>query len=184
LANTHPRDNSQFGVPPAVERSAWRGRGLLSCILPLSLALGIVNCADDVENGARRGDDSLNAPPSLRAFHGTDVESARRFLEGAPLDAREAAARKIDGPSGFFLATVLDDAIFFALRRQPGGVLQLDFSAEALQQLLSHGVRQQPIPQGARSPHFLGDELLVPPAVFERFNHLRRSGEIVVSPAQ
>jgi hypothetical protein len=84
----------------------------------------------------------------------------------------------------FWQRYCLDDALFFALRRQPGGVLQLDFSAEAARQLRSHGVRQQPIPQGPRSPHFLGDELLVPLAVFELFNRLRRSGEIVVSPAR
>jgi hypothetical protein len=44
------------------------------------------------------------------------------------------------------------------------------------------GLMQQPIPQGPRSPYFLGDELIVPPAVFELFDRLRRSGEIVVSP--
>jgi hypothetical protein len=80
------------------------------------------------------------------------------------------------------LATALDDAIFFALRRQPGVVLQIDFSAEAVRQLRWHGLMQQPIPQGPRSPYFLGDELIVPPAVFELFDRLRRSGEIVVSP--
>jgi hypothetical protein len=116
------------------------------------------------------------------AFHGTDVESARRLLGGAPLDAEEAAARKIDGPPGFFLATVLDDAIFFALRRQPGAVLQIDLSAVAVRQLHSHGLIQQPIPQGPRSSYFLGDELIVPTAVFDLFDRLRHSGEIVVSP--
>ena len=81
------------------------------------------------------------------------------------------------------MATALDDAIFFALRRAPGVVLQIDFTAVALLELHAHGLRRQPIPQGPRSPYFLGEELLAPPSLFERFNRLRRAGEIVISPA-
>jgi len=99
------------------------------------------------------------------------------------LDSTEAIARKLDGPPGFFMAMELDDAIFFALRRQPGGVLQIDLSDEAVSQLASHGLVRQPIPQGRRSPRFSGDELLVPPELFERFNRLRHTGDIVIGPA-
>jgi len=40
-------------------------------------------------------------------------------------------ARKIDGPPGFFLAIEVDDAVFFALRRAPGGVVASRFSLRA-----------------------------------------------------
>src|SRR5215470_16596430 len=61
----------------------------------------------------------------LTAYHGTDIASAGNLLRGEPLSTAAAAARKIDGPPGFFLATEVDDAIFFALRRAPGGVLEV-----------------------------------------------------------
>src|SRR5438067_4555706 len=71
----------------------------------------------------------------VTVFHGTDVDSALRLLNGEPLDAAKAAASKIDGPPGFFLTTEYADAEYFALRRAPGGVLQYEVSGTALVQL-------------------------------------------------
>jgi hypothetical protein len=119
----------------------------------------------------------------LTAFHGTDIDSARNLLRGDSLSASIAAARKIDGPSGFFLAIEQTDAEFFAMRRSPGGVLQFDFSADAVRQLRSSGMIQQPIPRGLKAPFFRGDELIIPPSAFDLFNDLRRLGEILVNPA-
>ena len=117
--------------------------------------------------------------------HGTDLESAKALLSARPLDAARGAALKIDGPPGFFLATDLADAEFFALRqlRGPGAVLLFDISATALSSLSARGAVRRPVPRGPRSPRFGGDELHVPPDAFELFNDLCRSGEIVISAA-
>ena len=56
-------------------------------------------------------DPVLPSGGSLTAFHGTDIESAHTLLQGEPLNVEKAAAHKIDGPPGFFLATEVDDAI-------------------------------------------------------------------------
>jgi hypothetical protein len=115
-------------------------------------------------------------------FHGTDLDSARRLLAGEPLDAVKAAAAKIDGPPGFFLAAEYADAEYFALRRAPGAVLQYELSGTALEQLERAGLIREPIPPGKL---FIpaGDELVVPIDAFDLFNQLRSAGEIVVTPS-
>lgn len=117
------------------------------------------------------------------AFHGTDVDSALHLLNGGRLDAAAAITRKIDGPDGFFLATHLDDASFFAARRN-GTILQFNFSDAARKQLDAAGIIRQPIPGGPKSPNFLGDELMVKPDQFDLFNKLLDSGDISIIPAK
>jgi RHS repeat-associated protein len=132
-----------------------------------------------------RGADRLLSDPNQgsRFFHGTDIESAVNLLNGAPLDAAAASARKIDGPPGFYLATEFDDAAYFAARRTGGGgVIDVRMSDFALDDLLTAGATKQPIPRGPKSVHFVGDELHVPPLVFETFNRLRRRGLITMTP--
>ena len=118
----------------------------------------------------------------LTAYHGTDIVSARNLLRGEPLSTATAAARKIDGPPGFFLATEVDDAIFFALRRAPGGVLEYRLSANAVEQLRVAGAVYRPIPPG-RAIRFLGNEFHIPPGVFALLNQLRAAGEMVIASA-
>jgi hypothetical protein len=115
------------------------------------------------------------------AYHGADVASALYFLNGGRLDAAVAATNKIEGPPGFFLATHVDDAAFFAARRN-GTVIEFRLSQFARDQLKRAGVVRQPIPAGPKSPHFQGDELLVKPEHFPVFNLLLDSGDIVVAP--
>lgn len=43
-------------------------------------------------------------------YHGTSIRSGLALLNGAPLDITTAAAQKLDGPPGFFLATRAEDA--------------------------------------------------------------------------
>jgi hypothetical protein len=119
---------------------------------------------------------------SLTTFHGTDIVSARNLLQGSPLSVEEAAARKIDGPPGFFLATDVDDAVFFALRRAPGGVVAFRLSFQAVETLQAVGATRRRIPPG-KTIQFLGDEVVIPPAAFGVFNMLRETGEIAVAPA-
>ena len=83
---------------------------------------------------------------SLTTFHGTDIVSARTLLQGNPLSAEEAMARKIDGPPGFFLAAAVDDAVFFALRRAPGGVVAFHLSWRAVETLQAAGAVRRRIP--------------------------------------
>jgi hypothetical protein len=116
-------------------------------------------------------------------YHGTHQHSALLLLDGADLDADVAAQNKIDGPPGFFLATELPDAEFFALRRSAGIVLRYEISENALQELERWDAVVRPVPRGRASPLFLGSELFVPTAAFRAFNELRMSGEIVVSLA-
>ena len=118
----------------------------------------------------------------LTAYHGTDIVSARGLLRGEPLNTAEAMARKIDGPPGFFLATEVDDAIFFALRRAPGGVLEYRLSSNAVEQLRVAGAVCRPIPPG-KAIRFLGNEFYIPLEAFDLFNQLRAAGEIAIVPA-
>lgn len=127
-------------------------------------------------------DPALPSGGSLTAFHGTDIESARTLLRGEPLNVEKAAAHKIDGPPGFFLATEVDDAMFFALRRAPGGVLACHLSLYAVEQLQAAGMLRRPIPPG-KTIRFIGDEMVMPPEAFSVFNGLREAGEIFVTPA-
>jgi hypothetical protein len=115
-------------------------------------------------------------------YHGTDVTSGLALLNGMDLDPAEAAARKKDGPPGFFLAERADDASYFAWRRQ-GTILEIRLSENALRQLITAGAMRQPIPPGKRA-RFKGDELAIPPQVFGVFNQLRATGEITIVPAK
>lgn len=117
----------------------------------------------------------------MTAFHGTDITSARNILQGEKLDVAKATAKKIDGPPGFFLATEVADAEFFALRRVPGGILEFILSPKAVEQLKSFGAVRRPIPPG-KTARFIGDEFVIPTEAFECFNQLREAGEIVVKP--
>ncbi|MBK8254387.1 MAG: hypothetical protein IPK82_17175 [Polyangiaceae bacterium] len=116
----------------------------------------------------------------LRLFHGTDVSSARNFLNGTPLDAAKAAAAKIDGPPGFFLATHADDAAYFATRRGSGAILEYSFSDAAVRQL--GGLPTSPLGPLGRFGRFAGGEAVVPVGSFEMFNQLRAAGQISVVP--
>jgi hypothetical protein len=118
----------------------------------------------------------------VRWYHGTDVDSGLAFLNGMDLDAAEAARRKVDGPPGFFLAQRIDEAAFFALRRQ-GTILAVDLSPAAETQLAGAGAVRQPIAGGFLAT-FQGDELVIPPGAFDAFNRLRSAGEIQFLPAR
>ncbi len=118
------------------------------------------------------------------AFHGTDADSALSLLNNRKLDAIAASARKIDGPDGFYMATDLDDAMYFAGHRHKGTVLEIEFSEVARQQLNGSGLVLQPIPGGPRSPNFNGDELFVNPEMYSLFNRLVESGDIRLRPAR
>jgi hypothetical protein len=119
-------------------------------------------------------------------YHGTDLESAGRLLTGRPLDAAVAAARKIDGPAGFFLGTELADCEFFALRRSlrgGGAVIAYNIPDGAVAQLVRAGAIRRPVPVSRQSPLFAGDELFVPATAFATFNALLAAGVIMVSAA-
>ena len=110
---------------------------------------------------------------SLTAFHGTDIVFARNLLQGSPLNAEEAAARKIDGLPGFFLATEIDDAVFFALRRAPGGVVAFSLSFQAVETLRAVGAIHRRILPG-KTIQVLGDEVVFPVEAFGVFNRCER----------
>lgn len=114
-------------------------------------------------------------------YHGTSVGSAISFLKGEALDASKAAANKIDGSAGFYLATNADDAAFFAVRRGQGTVLAYEFTDNALNQLNNCRLVCRPIPAG-NTTRFSGYEIVVPPEAFNTFNRLRDAGEITVRP--
>ena len=115
-------------------------------------------------------------------YHGTDLSSARALFGGAPLDVAKAAARKIDGAPGFFLATDADAAMYFALRRSPGAILKYEMTPNAAASLASKGAVLRNIPAGGMKGGFPGQEFFVPTGAFERFNELARTGQIIVLP--
>jgi len=125
---------------------------------------------------------TIAAGGGLRTFHGTDIASARNLLAGEGLSTAKAAAGKIDGPAGFYLATDADAATYFALRRGEGAILKFDFSAEAASSLSAKGAVLRPIPAGGMPGGFPGMELFIPPEAFGLFNDLRAGGQIVVTP--
>ncbi len=116
----------------------------------------------------------------LRLYHGTDHTSALNFLRGGALDVGAAAANKMDGALGFFLATERQTARFFAMRRSPGGMLAYELNSHAVSTLGAHGAGLQSIPFGAAN--LAGHEFFVPPSAFGAFNALRSAGHIVVTP--
>ena len=113
-------------------------------------------------------------------FHGTAVRHAYGLSAGADLSAPAAAADKIDGAPGFFLAVEESDAEFFAARRDPGAVIVVEIEEDALSALKSAGAERRRIPVTGRSPYFAGDELWIPPDAFGTFNELRVKGRIRV----
>jgi hypothetical protein len=113
-------------------------------------------------------------------YHGTDLLSALALVRGVRISRRAAASRKIDGPPGFFLATSLTDAEFFAARRSFGATIEFRMSEEAVRVLKEAGAVLQPIAVTPRSPYFSGLELAVPPEAFAHLNSLRNRGEIDV----
>ncbi|CAN5614894.1 hypothetical protein BH09MYX1_BH09MYX1_33760 [soil metagenome] len=133
-------------------------------------------------NGALEGGIAAEAGGGGGAtlFHGTDVSSARGFLAGAELDSGAAAAAKIDGAPGFFLATAAEDAAYFAARRGSGTVLQYSFSPTAVQRL--GGLRATPLGPLGKIGQFAGGEAVVGTESFGVFNSLRQSGHITVTP--
>jgi hypothetical protein len=114
-------------------------------------------------------------------FHGTDVESGLALLNGGNLDETTARAAHIDGPLGFYLCAIADEAEFFGARRGEYTILIYDLSQMALEALGVAGAPRRPIP-GGRTSVFVGDELYVPPAAFDTFNQLVKMGEINVRP--
>lgn len=113
-------------------------------------------------------------------FHGTDAATARSLLGGAPLDAAAAAARKIDGKPGFFLAAHADDAAYFALRRGEGAVLKYHLSDVAVRRL--GGLPTTALGRLGTYGQFLGGEAVVSVDSFGTFNDLLSAGEIKISP--
>jgi hypothetical protein len=120
----------------------------------------------------------------MRLYHGTDIDAAVRFLAGELLDECPALEFKIDGPLGFFLATEIGDAEFFALRQMRGGavILAFEWTDNARNLLENAGAMHRPIPRGPNSPWFAGEEWFIPPTLFELHNKLLQSGKIRVSP--
>jgi hypothetical protein len=116
----------------------------------------------------------------VRLFHGTDPESAAALEASASLDHAQARARHTDGQPGFYLASALADAEFFAVRHGSGRVIAYDVSGTALEELLKGGATYGPIPIGPSSPYFTGSQLFIPSALFQMFNELVDKGEISV----
>lgn len=114
-------------------------------------------------------------------YHGSDIESLVDVLNNG-LDAGRAAQKYTDGPGGFFVATHSSDAEFFATRHGTGGVIKVTISDGAMTQLRDAGANLRPIPRGAKSPIFAGDELHIPATAFDLFNGLKSSGAIRVQP--
>lgn len=116
----------------------------------------------------------------MRLFHGTDLESAAALAAGEKLDAQKATDLHVDGEPGFYLASDVGDAEFFAVRLGPGRVLSYEVSAYAVEDLLTAGATYQRVPMSAASPYFRGSELFIPVPLFPRFNGLMEEGEIIV----
>jgi RHS repeat-associated protein len=123
------------------------------------------------------------ASQGFKLYHGTSPVYSLALLNGAELNAATAAASKIDGPLGFFLATQADDAFFFAARRNSGTILEYSFSGNAVKAL--NGLPTSPIANPAKGfLRFNGEESIIQPSQFEVFNILRKNGEIMVRPLQ
>jgi hypothetical protein len=120
--------------------------------------------------------------PDAVFYHGTSVSSGLRLLNGAPLSLEAAAANKIDGPLGFYLATDPAAAEFFAGRRETGMILQYDISGRALNGLIAGGAALGPIPQGRFPFPFPGTQLAILPSQFVQFNSLVVRRSITILP--
>lgn len=118
--------------------------------------------------------------PGHTYYHGTSVKSGLNLLNGAPLTL--LPDEHIDGAPGFYLASDYYSTEYYALRRQPGVILQYDISHSALEMLLSSGASISPMPQvGTYSAPGIGSQLYVPPVSFMVFDMLRNSGQIIVT---
>ncbi len=128
--------------------------------------------------GATLIDDAIEES-NVILYHGTSVASAETLLAGEGLNAARAAALKIDGPVGFFLATHADDAAYFATRRGTGAILEYHISPSAAEAL---GLTVTPLGGLGKFGRFLGGEVVIPVSSFEKFNTLRAGGGIIVVP--
>jgi hypothetical protein len=163
-----------YGTIRTCSNGAWWECGLsLAGEIPLAKGVKLLKLRA-LSRGRRAADGGTTL------FHGTDVASARSLLDGAPLDAATAAAAKIDGPAGFFLATHADDAAYFAARRGAGGILRYEFSSRAVEAL--GGLQLSPLGPLGKFGRFLGGEAIIPTESFGIFNALRKSGDILVTP--
>jgi RHS repeat-associated protein len=120
-------------------------------------------------------------------YHGTDIGSALDFLNGAGLDAGEAAARAKGGSLGFYMAREYEAAEAFGLRaghalNTKGTVLKYEISQEGVAQLQAGGASIRPIPFGGGLGNPKGNEFFIPPGAFDLFNQLREAGQIRVTP--
>ncbi|MEQ9022534.1 MAG: polymorphic toxin-type HINT domain-containing protein [Pseudomonadales bacterium] len=114
-------------------------------------------------------------------YHGTDFNSALKFLNGAQLDSKIAAAKKIDGAPGFYLADQFDDAYYFGSRHgNKFTVLKYELSAKAVRSLENAGSVFRPIPVG--DSFVKGNELFISNDIFDLFNKLVKSGDIKITP--
>ncbi|MFD3452862.1 ricin-type beta-trefoil lectin domain protein [Streptomyces sp. NPDC058691] len=115
-------------------------------------------------------------------YHGTDAASAKNIWENG-LDVESATSKHMDGVGGFFLATERDDAVYYALRRQPGALIKATISPEAMAALRSAGAELRNIPYGGPGTvAHVGQEFHVPKAAFGIYNELRNSGGILYGP--
>jgi RHS repeat-associated protein len=117
-------------------------------------------------------------------FHGTDMGSAVAILTGASLSAETAIALShgdVGASLGFYMSPDYGTATYFAARAEPGGVLQISMTTEAVEALMAAGGTIGPMPNGGiRGDHV---EFYLPPTAFPLFDELRSTGEIIVSPA-
>ena len=103
-------------------------------------------------------------------------------MAGGPLTKSIAENQYIDGSDkgSFYLASSPAAAEYFALRRQPGAILQYGISNSALSQLLSSGATIGTIPAGGAN--LPGNQLVIRPSAYPTFNAARSSGQITVRP--
>ncbi|MFF7159271.1 RHS repeat-associated core domain-containing protein [Streptomyces sp. NPDC008139] len=115
-------------------------------------------------------------------YHGTDGASARDIWENG-LKASAAASKHMDGVGGFFLATERDDAVYYALRRQPGALIKATISSDAMATLRNAGAELRDIPYGGPGTvSHVGQEFHIPESAFDVYNSLRDSGGIQYGP--
>jgi hypothetical protein len=115
--------------------------------------------------------------PWMTFYHGTGSASAVSLLSGAPLSLAVASSEKKDGPVGFYLATTVADAEYFAARRPGSAILTVRMRTSAYEQLVGAGSLLAPIPGGPR-PVFAGVQFYIPPAAFSVFDLNRAAGNI------
>lgn len=187
----HNESTFELGLSFYACGSAQMGLGMTQTITSAGDLLMAVNLASGVlKAGATMGAGRANLMRGgggrgggpMKLYHGTDRQSALGLLNGEPLDASTAAAGKLDGPPGFFLATERDAAVYFALRRSPGAVIEYQLSGAARAELGAAGSVLRPIPAGGMAGGFPGQEYFIPNSAFDTFNRLFSAGHITVGP--